>query len=106
MSLILFVGLSVVRPRPSSDRFATDAVIEDPLFSGTVSREDRERLREALPERNWRRRAPTRTDEPSLLVPYVEAWQERSLVVDGHPETIALTVLYAACLPCTATRSA
>jgi hypothetical protein len=32
-------------------------------------------------------------------VPYVEACQERGLVVDGHPEAVGPTVLYASSRP-------
>lgn len=75
---------------------ASAAVVENPLFRRTVSREDRERLQSALPDDEL---ASTRSEKLSLLVPYLESWQERGLVVDGDPEVIGMAILYASYLP-------
>ncbi|NLV06206.1 TetR family transcriptional regulator [Haloarcula rubripromontorii] len=75
---------------------ASAAIVENPLFRRTVTRSDRERLQAALSAEEFE---DTKDRKLSLLVPYIEAWQERDLVVDGDPETIGAAVLYAAYLP-------
>lgn len=72
------------------------ALVENPLFRRTISRGERERLRAVLPEEEL---VATRTEKLSLLVPYIEAWQEQGLVVEGDPEVIAMAVLYVSYLP-------
>ncbi|KOX95366.1 TetR/AcrR family transcriptional regulator [Halorubrum tropicale] len=75
---------------------ASVAIVENPLFRRTVARSDRERVHAALSAEELK---DTHDRKLSLLVPYIEAWQDRDLVVDGDPETIGMTVLYAAYLP-------
>jgi AcrR family transcriptional regulator len=75
---------------------ASDALVEEPLFRRTISREDRERLQSALTEADLE---STRAEKRSLLVPYIEEWQRRGLVVDREPEILAMAILYVSSLP-------
>jgi AcrR family transcriptional regulator len=75
---------------------ASAAIVENPLFRKTISRDEREKLQSALPEDEI---TSTRSEKVSLLVPHLEAWQERGLVEAGDPEIIGLAILYVSYLP-------
>jgi hypothetical protein len=72
------------------------ALVENPLFRRTISRDERDRIQVALPDEEI---TSTRSEKLSLLVPYLEAWQERGLVELGDPEVIGLAILYVSYLP-------
>jgi AcrR family transcriptional regulator len=75
---------------------ASAAIVENPLFRRTVSRDERDRIQSALSDEEM---TATRSEKLSLLVPYLEAWQERGLVEPGDPEIIGLAILYVSYLP-------
>ncbi len=77
-------------------QLASESLVDNRLFRRTISRDDRERLLEALPEEEV---LSTRSEKVSLLAPSIREWQERGLVAGGDPETIAQALLYLSYLP-------
>jgi AcrR family transcriptional regulator len=72
------------------------ALVENPHFRRTISQDERDRIQAALPDEEI---TSTRSEKLSLLVPYLESWQERGLVEPGDPEVIGLAILYVSYLP-------
>ncbi|KAB1190376.1 TetR family transcriptional regulator [Haloferax sp. MBLA0076] len=75
---------------------STDALVENPIFTRTITRDEREHLQSRLSEEEL---ATTRADKRELLVPSLEAWQEQGHVVAGDPNVLASALLYISYLP-------
>lgn len=75
---------------------ASNSLVSNPLFRGTIAREDRERLRDELDESTLRK---TRIDKLTLLIPQLKDWQRRELIIQEDAETIAFSLIYVSYLP-------
>ncbi len=76
-------------------RVAGDALVTTPLFRKTISREDRARLVEELPDTDI---LESHREKRDILVPYIEQWQQAGRITDGDVDTIASGILYIATL--------
>ncbi|RLM49888.1 TetR/AcrR family transcriptional regulator [Halorubrum sp. Atlit-28R] len=75
---------------------ASDSLVSNPLFRGTIARDERERLRDELDEDTLH---STRLDKLSVLIPQLKDWQRRGLIIQEDAEIIALTLIYVSYLP-------
>ncbi|WP_254533666.1 TetR/AcrR family transcriptional regulator [Natrinema gelatinilyticum] len=75
---------------------ASDSIVSNPLFQGTIDRDERKRLRDELDQGTLR---STRLEKRSVLIPQLKDWQRRGLIIDADAELIAQSLIYVSSLP-------
>ncbi|WP_254525573.1 TetR/AcrR family transcriptional regulator [Natrinema caseinilyticum] len=75
---------------------ASDSIASNPLFRGTIERDERDHLRDELDQSTLR---STRLEKRSVLIPQLKDWQRRGLLIDADAELIAQSLIYVSSLP-------